>query len=187
MVRRLRARPARSAPTGAVAPAPLPADDATELAEDLLEAEALHKDLAVVEEELEVLEAEEDTIEALVRREAAGNRDGEVDAGEVEGGVEGEAGPPAEPPEALEFEEIPPEDVEPGLDEILRLRIEAEIGAEPAADVAAFEVELPAPPTPAEFVCRSCFLVKRRTQLADPERQWCRDCTNSPRSWGDAA
>jgi Domain of unknown function (DUF4193) len=27
-----------------------------------------------------------------------------------------------------------------------------------------------------EFVCRSCFLVKRRSQLADPEKQLCRDC-----------
>jgi hypothetical protein len=27
-----------------------------------------------------------------------------------------------------------------------------------------------------EFVCSSCFLVKRRTQLADPKRMVCRDC-----------
>jgi hypothetical protein len=27
-----------------------------------------------------------------------------------------------------------------------------------------------------EFVCRSCFLAKRETQLADPERMLCRDC-----------
>jgi hypothetical protein len=27
-----------------------------------------------------------------------------------------------------------------------------------------------------EFVCRSCFLAKRDTQLADPERMLCRDC-----------
>lgn len=27
-----------------------------------------------------------------------------------------------------------------------------------------------------EFVCRSCYLVKARTQLADAERQLCRDC-----------
>lgn len=27
-----------------------------------------------------------------------------------------------------------------------------------------------------EFVCRRCFLVKSRTQLADRERQLCRDC-----------
>jgi len=27
-----------------------------------------------------------------------------------------------------------------------------------------------------EFVCKSCFLVKHRTQLADSRRQLCRDC-----------
>ena len=28
----------------------------------------------------------------------------------------------------------------------------------------------------AEFVCRSCFMAKRDTQLADPDRLLCRDC-----------
>ncbi|MEX2504811.1 MAG: hypothetical protein WD378_08170, partial [Egicoccus sp.] len=27
-----------------------------------------------------------------------------------------------------------------------------------------------------EFVCRSCYMAKRETQLADPERMFCRDC-----------
>jgi hypothetical protein len=27
-----------------------------------------------------------------------------------------------------------------------------------------------------EFVCRSCYMAKRDTQLADPERLLCRDC-----------
>ncbi len=27
-----------------------------------------------------------------------------------------------------------------------------------------------------EFVCKSCFLVKHKSQLADPRRQLCRDC-----------
>jgi len=27
-----------------------------------------------------------------------------------------------------------------------------------------------------EFVCRSCFLVKNSSQLADPKRLLCRDC-----------
>ncbi|HEV8652645.1 MAG TPA: DUF4193 family protein [Actinomycetes bacterium] len=27
-----------------------------------------------------------------------------------------------------------------------------------------------------EFVCKSCFLVKHRSQLADRRRQLCRDC-----------
>ena len=27
-----------------------------------------------------------------------------------------------------------------------------------------------------EFVCQSCFLLKRKSQLADPKRQLCLDC-----------
>ena len=27
-----------------------------------------------------------------------------------------------------------------------------------------------------EFICKSCFLVKHRSQLADQRRQLCRDC-----------
>ncbi len=32
------------------------------------------------------------------------------------------------------------------------------------------------PKQPGEFVCRSCFLVKSQTQLADKKRLLCRDC-----------
>ena len=32
------------------------------------------------------------------------------------------------------------------------------------------------PKRPGEFVCRSCFLVKHPSQLADPERMLCSDC-----------
>ena len=32
------------------------------------------------------------------------------------------------------------------------------------------------PKQPGEFVCRSCFLVKSESQLADPARMLCRDC-----------
>jgi hypothetical protein len=32
------------------------------------------------------------------------------------------------------------------------------------------------PKQPGEFVCRSCFLVKSQTQLADKKRILCRDC-----------
>ena len=27
-----------------------------------------------------------------------------------------------------------------------------------------------------EFVCKSCYLVKPRVQMADPKREYCRDC-----------
>jgi hypothetical protein len=32
------------------------------------------------------------------------------------------------------------------------------------------------PKQPGEFVCRSCFLVKSESQLADRKRMLCRDC-----------
>ena len=32
------------------------------------------------------------------------------------------------------------------------------------------------PPRPDEFLCRSCFLIRRRSQLADPTGLRCRDC-----------
>jgi hypothetical protein len=32
------------------------------------------------------------------------------------------------------------------------------------------------PQQPTEFVCKSCFLVKHRSQLADKKRLFCRDC-----------
>jgi hypothetical protein len=32
------------------------------------------------------------------------------------------------------------------------------------------------PPQPTEFICKSCYLVKHRSQLKDKTRQLCRDC-----------
>jgi len=32
------------------------------------------------------------------------------------------------------------------------------------------------PKQPGEFVCQYCFLVKHRSQLADPDAKLCRDC-----------
>ena len=32
------------------------------------------------------------------------------------------------------------------------------------------------PPSDKEFVCKNCHLVKHRSQLADPDRMFCRDC-----------
>lgn len=38
--------------------------------------------------------------------------------------------------------------------------------------------EIPAPCRPDEFVCRGCFLVRKRVQLADPLSTLCRDCAS---------
>jgi hypothetical protein len=32
------------------------------------------------------------------------------------------------------------------------------------------------PPQPTEFICKSCYLVKHRSQLKDKTRMLCRDC-----------
>lgn len=37
-------------------------------------------------------------------------------------------------------------------------------------------VEKVVPPQPNEFTCRSCFLVKHQSQLADKKKMLCRDC-----------
>ena len=37
-------------------------------------------------------------------------------------------------------------------------------------------VEKVIPPQPNEFTCRSCFLLKHRSQLVDKKKMLCRDC-----------
>ena len=82
-------------------------------------------------------------------------------------------------------EELHPDDVEEPLDVLLLERTssglldedeydededdsEGDDRAEPGARIP--------PKRPGEFVCRSCFLVKHPSQLADPERMLCSDC-----------
>jgi len=79
-------------------------------------------------------------------------------------------------------DDLDPDDVEAGLDVILKDRLVV-VDEEPDEDE-----EVPDPeervdgstrvPTkrPEEFVCASCFLVKHPSQLADPTRMFCRDC-----------
>jgi Domain of unknown function (DUF4193) len=75
------------------------------------------------------------------------------------------------------------------LEELLARRSAARRGSdsEDDADIMSFPSDrardperLSVPVTPLkdrqEFVCRSCYLVKPRVQLADPERMYCRDC-----------
>ncbi len=79
-------------------------------------------------------------------------------------------------------DEIDPDDVEAGLDVILKDRLvvadEEEDEEDEVPDIED-RAEGPAkvlPKRPGEFVCQSCFLVKHPSQLADPERMFCRDC-----------
>ncbi|MGI8707939.1 MAG: DUF4193 family protein [Actinomycetota bacterium] len=91
---------------------------------------------------------------------------------------------------------LPDEDEEEGqasLEEMLAQRAAARRGTDDAdddGDIMSLSsekddepapiVDLPARATPIkageEFVCKSCFLVKPRVQLADEARGFCRDC-----------
>jgi hypothetical protein len=79
-----------------------------------------------------------------------------------------------------EEEEPEDEDVEASLDVILkeRLVVEDEPEDEEATDAEDKTEgnERVLPKQPDEFVCRSCFLVKHPSQLADKKQMLCRDC-----------
>ena len=82
-----------------------------------------------------------------------------------------------------EDEELDEDDVEASLDVILKERLinddEELIDDEEDVDVDEDKedgIRKVLPKQPGEFVCQSCFLVKRMSQLADPERWLCRDC-----------
>ena len=89
--------------------------------------------------------------------------------------------------ETLSDEEPAEDSVETSLEEILAKRTEGE--AEPGESeeesvltagrdderVETLAVKV-VPQQPTEFVCKKCFLVKHRSQLADKKRMFCRDC-----------
>ena len=59
--------------------------------------------------------------------------------------------------------------------ETLVIDEQAEMRALRRAELA-MSFETPGEARQDEFVCQSCFLVKRSTQLADKRRKWCTDC-----------
>jgi hypothetical protein len=82
-------------------------------------------------------------------------------------------------------EELHPDDVEEPLDVLLLERTSSglldeeeydEDEEDTEADDRADPTSRIPPKRPGEFVCRSCFLVKHPSQLADPERMLCSDC-----------
>jgi hypothetical protein len=90
--------------------------------------------------------------------------------------------------EALDLEEeLHPDDVEEPLDVLLLERTASTAIDEDEDEIEDEEEDVEAedraegggrilPRRPGEFVCRSCFLVKHPSQLADADRQLCRDC-----------
>lgn len=92
---------------------------------------------------------------------------------------------------ALATDEDEEESDEASLEELLAQRAAARKGADEAEDeddIMALSSEkdtaavtaLPSKVIPIkdeqEFVCKSCYLVKARSQLADEKRMYCRDC-----------
>ena len=89
--------------------------------------------------------------------------------------------------ETLDLEEdVHPDDVEEPLDVLLLERTSSGLLDEDEYDEEEDDTDIDEraepgsripPKRPGEFVCRSCFLVKHPSQLADPERVLCTDCT----------
>jgi Domain of unknown function (DUF4193) len=107
-----------------------------------------------------------------------------VGEGEAAGTVEEEAEDEEDEVVDLE-EELHPDDVEEPLDVLLLERtssglLDEEEYDEDEDDSEADDRSDPGsripPKRPGEFVCRSCFLVKHPSQLADAERMLCADC-----------
>jgi hypothetical protein len=78
------------------------------------------------------------------------------------------------------------EPAEASLDEIMAKKADAPAPEEEADEesmletgrddrVEALSVKV-VPQQPTEFVCKNCFLVKHRSQLADKKRMYCVDC-----------
>jgi hypothetical protein len=136
-------------------------------------------------EELE--EGEEDDDESVLMDDAL-DEDALEDDGDATDGAPGATKTKArravedEDEEEDDDEELYPDDVEASLDVILKDRLvvaDAEEDDEdevPDAEERAEGSTKVLPKRPDEFVCQSCFLVKHPSQLADPERQLCRDC-----------
>ena len=55
----------------------------------------------------------------------------------------------------------------------IELELFEELGREEPLETLSVKV---VPQQPTEFVCRKCYLVKHRSQLADKKKMYCRDC-----------
>jgi len=153
-------------------------EDEPELDEEELDEDALEEDFdeelidadAEIDDDLEAEVAEEEVLVPL--------------AGAVVEVIEPGAAPETEEDEEDDVvdldEELHPDDVEEALDVVLRERtVAAGLEGEEDED----EPDEPGeggtkivPRRENEFLCRSCFLVLPRHQLADESRMICRDC-----------
>ncbi|MEA2516481.1 MAG: hypothetical protein QOG16_319 [Actinomycetota bacterium] len=115
----------------------------------------------------------------------------ELESEESEDLSEADADELEEEEAALATDDEDEESDEASLEELLAQRAAARRGpdeTEEDDDIMALSSEKDTPATTAlpskvipikdqqEFVCKSCYLVKARSQLADEKRMYCRDC-----------
>ncbi len=155
---------------------PADVDEEPEADEELVD---LDDDLDDIEDEDELDADIADDDDDLVD-EVLGDEDLVEEVGVVAAATPVVERPATEEAEDEDDEEPEDEDVEASLDVILkeRLVVEDEPDDEEPADVEdrSEMSERVLPKQPDEFVCRSCFLVKHPTQLADKKKMLCRDC-----------
>ena len=146
-------------------------------------------DLDALDDDLEIDETGADELDEDLGDELDEDLGDELDEEDVEE-EEGEGGATARAERSTEEaevededeDEIDEEDVEASLDVILKERLVV-VDDEPDDDEEGTDVddrtetgERVLPKQPDEFVCRSCFLVKHPSQLADNTMMLCRDC-----------
>ncbi len=139
--------------------------------------------------DVEVLEdeglEEADTVfvdDDLVDEEAEGDDEGDDEVEVPQKRAKSRATEPDDDDNGDDDDDQPdPDDVEADLDTILKDRLvvvddDEEDDDEPVEAEEKGEAAKVRPRAPGEFLCRSCFLVKHPSQLADADALLCRDC-----------
>ncbi|MHB8328344.1 MAG: DUF4193 family protein [Acidimicrobiales bacterium] len=138
-------------------------DEEAQLEEEIDNEDVLEQDV-----DEDVLEA---TLEDIVHHD-------DVDEGDsVPAGAPSGRGTGA--PTTRAVEQLDVDDVEESLDRILQRRLAGEADGDDARSpivVGDPEDDWVQPCCAGEFICRGCFLVRHRAQLADPLALVCRDC-----------
>jgi hypothetical protein len=135
---------------------------------------AIDEELDLIDDVDEIVDDDDPIVESLDDIDL--DLDGKVVVGdpkESEGSPTGD-----EDDEDDDDEDDDDDEVEASLDDILRERLVVVVDddEEEVGDERGDEPTRVLPRQPDEFVCLSCFLVKNKTQLADRDKELCRDC-----------
>ena len=121
-------------------------------------------------DELEELDEEEADLDDEVSEPAAGKDSDDLADGETPAAESDDEG------ETLDDEGDDDDEEEESLDVILAREQDLEEEFATVGESASRQPSTSTPPGEDEFTCRSCFLVKRRAQLADAADMICTDC-----------